>query len=113
MCEKGATRRGGLDRARRECVCGQREVETFLGLHLSLLIETIHSFLTPASCGNLWPPRLLAHRGIFFDKFPDTRVILDGTECPVKQPTQPVTQQATFSSYKRIIGLGKTYKILT
>ena len=36
----------------------------------------------------------------FLSKFPSTRVIVDGTECPVKQPHQPVIQQATFSTYK-------------
>lgn len=33
-------------------------------------------------------------------KFPTTRVIIDGTECPIMKPKQPVAQQATFSSYK-------------
>ena len=33
-------------------------------------------------------------------KFPTTRVIVDGTECPIKKPMEPTAQQATFSSYK-------------
>ena len=33
-------------------------------------------------------------------KFPATRPIVDGTEFPIKKPTQPVAQQATFSTYK-------------
>ena len=33
-------------------------------------------------------------------KFPSTRVIVDGTECPIKKPKEPVAQQATFSNYK-------------
>lgn len=52
---------------------------------------------------DLWPSKDLVKfysPEDFFDKFPDTRVILDGTECPIMQPTQPLTQQATFSSYK-------------
>lgn len=52
---------------------------------------------------DLWPSKDLVQfysPEDFFDKFPDTRVVLDGTECPVKQPKQPVTQQATFSRYK-------------
>ncbi len=36
----------------------------------------------------------------FRQKFPDTRVIIDGTECPVAKPKQPLLQQATFSTYK-------------
>ena len=32
--------------------------------------------------------------------FPATRLIVDGTEFPIKKPTQPVAQQATFSTYK-------------
>ncbi|KAK4327339.1 hypothetical protein Pmani_002171 [Petrolisthes manimaculis] len=52
---------------------------------------------------DLWPSKDLVHfysPEDFFDKFPDTRVVLDGTECPVNKPKQPVTQQATFSKYK-------------
>ncbi|XP_014675613.1 PREDICTED: uncharacterized protein LOC106815637 [Priapulus caudatus] len=33
-------------------------------------------------------------------KFPATRVILDGTECPIMKPADALAQQATFSSYK-------------
>ena len=33
-------------------------------------------------------------------KFPSTRVIVDGTEFPIKKPKEPVAQQATFSNYK-------------
>ncbi len=36
----------------------------------------------------------------FRAKYPTTRVIVDGTECPMKKPRQPVAQQATFSTYK-------------
>ena len=36
----------------------------------------------------------------FKAKFPNTRVILDGTEFPIKKPKLPVAQQVTFSSYK-------------
>jgi hypothetical protein len=36
----------------------------------------------------------------FKSKFPSTRVIIDGTECPIKKPKEPVLQQATFSTYK-------------
>lgn len=52
---------------------------------------------------NLWPSKDLVKfysPDNFFDKFPDTRVIVDGTECPVKQSKLPETQQATFSTYK-------------
>jgi len=36
----------------------------------------------------------------FHTKFPSTRVIIDGMECPIKKPKHPLAQQATFSSYK-------------
>ena len=36
----------------------------------------------------------------FSAKFPKTRVIVDGTECPIAKPRQPLLQQATFSTYK-------------
>ena len=52
---------------------------------------------------NLWPDRELVTfyaPNDFVDKFPNTRVIVDGTECPIKQPKLPLAQQATFSNYK-------------
>ena len=52
---------------------------------------------------NWWPSRELVHYlapSGFSEKFPNTRVIIDGTECPIKKPKQPVAQQATFSTYK-------------
>ena len=36
----------------------------------------------------------------FQEEYPATRVIIDGTECPVKKPALPTAQQATFSTYK-------------
>lgn len=36
----------------------------------------------------------------FKRNFPNTRVIIDGTECPIKKPKNPKSQQATFSTYK-------------
>lgn len=50
-----------------------------------------------------WPSRALVHfyaPGDFKLKFPTTRVIVDGTECPIMKPKQPIAQQATFSTYK-------------
>lgn len=52
---------------------------------------------------DLWPERELVHHFAptsFFEKFPTTRVIVDGTECPIKKPKAPKTQQSTFSTYK-------------
>jgi hypothetical protein len=34
----------------------------------------------------------------FKAKFPSTRIIIDGTECPVMKPKSPIAQQATFST---------------
>ena len=52
---------------------------------------------------SLWPNKDLikfyAPAG-FKKEFPSTRVIVDGTECPIKKPGLPRAQQATFSTYK-------------
>lgn len=50
-----------------------------------------------------WPSRELVSFFAptdFYAKFPRTRVIVDGTECPIMKPKQPIAQQATFSTYK-------------
>jgi hypothetical protein len=52
---------------------------------------------------NIWPPSNLVRYFAptdFKAKFPTTRIIVDGTECPIKQPKAPRAQQATISSYK-------------
>lgn len=52
---------------------------------------------------DIWPSRDLVqfYSPIDFKKkFPSTRIIIDGTECPVKRPSMPVAQQSTFSTYK-------------
>ena len=52
---------------------------------------------------NWWPEKELVRFYMpsdFKSKFPSTRVILDGTECPIQKPSQPLAQQTTFSSYK-------------
>lgn len=52
---------------------------------------------------NMFPDRdivrFFSPRG-FKAKFPSTRIIIDGTECPVMKPKSPIAQQATFSTYK-------------
>lgn len=51
----------------------------------------------------MWPKRDLVQiysPHDFFDKFPDTRLIIDGRECPVKRSKLSLTQQVTFSKYK-------------
>ena len=85
---------------------------------------------------NMWPTRDIVHFYMpeeFKENYPHTRVIIDGIEAPIKKPGKPVAQQVTYSSYKnrntlkcvdrkiaslrvhveRVIGLAKTYKILT
>ncbi len=51
----------------------------------------------------IWTPRDLTRfyspTG-FKNQFPTTRVIVDGTECPIKKPKLPTAQQSTFSTYK-------------
>ena len=52
---------------------------------------------------NTWPEKDLVYYHApedFRAKFPSTRVIVDGTECPVKSPKNPKAQQKTFSTYK-------------
>ena len=52
---------------------------------------------------DFWPERDLVRfysPKDFYRKYPTTRSIMDGTECPISRPKQPVAQQATFSSYK-------------
>lgn len=36
----------------------------------------------------------------FKRSYPNTRVIIDGTECPLAKPSKPLAQQVTWSSYK-------------
>ncbi|KAL5006306.1 hypothetical protein ScPMuIL_015112 [Solemya velum] len=50
-----------------------------------------------------WPSRELVHYYAptdFRRKFSSTRVIVDGTEMPLKKAKQPIVQQATYSTYK-------------
>ena len=52
---------------------------------------------------NFWPDRETVNFFSpcdFYNKFPSTRVIIDGTEIPVKKNNLPVGQQSTFSTYK-------------
>lgn len=50
-----------------------------------------------------WPSKDTVHfysPEDFRAKFPTTRVIIDGTECPIQKPKEPTAQQATYSTYK-------------
>ncbi|XP_062574699.1 uncharacterized protein LOC134236544 [Saccostrea cucullata] len=52
---------------------------------------------------SIWPPQSLVRYfspSDFKAKFPKTRAILDATEFPIKKPSSPRAQQATFSTYK-------------
>lgn len=52
---------------------------------------------------DMWPPQELVRFFCptdFKAKFPNTRIIVDGTEFPIKKPKLPTAQQATFSTYK-------------
>ena len=52
---------------------------------------------------SIWPSRDIVRFYCptdFRKKFPNTRVIFDGTECPIKKPKLPIAQQSTFSTYK-------------
>jgi hypothetical protein len=52
---------------------------------------------------NIWPTRDLVRYHAptdFKQKYPSTRALVDGTECPIKKPKNPLSQQQTFSFYK-------------
>jgi len=52
---------------------------------------------------NTWTSQDLTHYYAPVDfklKFPTTRVIVDGTEIPIKKTANPISQRATFSTYK-------------
>ena len=51
----------------------------------------------------LWPEKDLVHYfapSKFKKLYPTTRVVIDGTEFPVKKPKSALAQQSTFSTYK-------------
>jgi len=59
---------------------------------------------------NIWPEQDVVRVYSLQDfkrQFPPTRVIIDGTECPVKKTKSPIAQQSTFSTYKN----GNTTKL--
>ena len=52
---------------------------------------------------DIWPSRDLVKYHApsdFKAKFPSTRAVVDGTECPIQKPKDPIAQQHTFSLYK-------------
>ena len=53
---------------------------------------------------DLWPTKSLVsfvHQILnLYIKFPNTRVIVDGTECPIKKPKLPKSQQVHFQLIK-------------
>lgn len=55
------------------------------------------------SCVNLWPSKNLVQYYMpdqFKKDFMSTRIIIDTTEFPICKPSNPIAQQATFSTYK-------------
>ena len=50
----------------------------------------------------IWPTRddVNATMPSSFKDYPTTRVVIDATEIFIEQPSSPVAQQLTFSSYK-------------
>jgi hypothetical protein len=52
---------------------------------------------------DIWPKKSVVQYFMpqdFAKKFPSTRLIIDGTECSIVKPKNPIAQQATFSTYK-------------
>ncbi len=76
--------------------CGEREIS-------NVFITWINFLYVHFKDINWWPTRDLVRfysPTDFLSKFPTTRVIVDGTECPVSKPKQPLAQQGTYSTYK-------------
>lgn len=63
----------------------------------------IHFIYQLWSLLDIWPPRDVVDfympKG-FKKHYPTTRVIVDATEVPIDKPSNPIAQQATFSTYK-------------
>ena len=60
---------------------------------------------------DLWPSKDLVKYIVpsdFKSKFPKARIVVDGTECPIKKLKNPKNQQETFSTYKN----RNTFKVL-
>jgi len=84
-----------------------QELSTMFGINLkevtNIFVTWINFMFLQWSEVNWWPSRELTSYFMphdFKKAYPKTRVIVDGTECPIHKPSQPVAQQATFSSYK-------------
>lgn len=80
-----------------------RMFETSEATGLKILVTWINFMYYQWKEIEIWPSKELVSLyapSDFKQKFPSTRVIVDGTECPVRKPKGPKAQQATFSTYK-------------
>ena len=84
-----------------------RELGFFFGLSQKQVSNIFITWINFMYCQwseiNWWPSQELVRYyapSDFKAKFPKTRLIVDGTEFPLQKPTQPIAQQATFSTYK-------------
>lgn len=84
-----------------------QELTIFFGISLMQVSNVFITWINFMYCQwseiNWWPSRDLVKYFAPSDfrlKFPNTRVIIDGTEFPIMKPNDPKLQQATFSTYK-------------
>ncbi|XP_052227343.1 uncharacterized protein LOC127842053 [Dreissena polymorpha] len=83
------------------------ELSTFFSVSQSSVSNIVYTWIIFMSKQwrevNIWPSGELVRYFMPTDfkiKFPKTRIIIDGTECPIKKPKAPRAQQSTYSTYK-------------
>ena len=83
------------------------ELSTFFSISESSVKNIVYTWIIFMSKqwreANIWPSQNLVRHFMPSDfklKFPKTRIIIDGTECPIKKPKAPKAQQSTYSTYK-------------
>ncbi|XP_053393114.1 uncharacterized protein LOC128555267 [Mercenaria mercenaria] len=83
------------------------ELSTFFSVSESSVKNIVYTWIIFMSKqwreANIWPSQNLVRYFMPSDfklKFPKTRIIIDGTECPIKKPKAPRAQQSTYSTYK-------------
>ena len=89
--------------------CGLMEVDLAYRFHISqttvsrICIAWINFLYYKLSEIPIWPSRAQVQSLMpqqFKEQYPNTRIIIDATEVYIQKPSNPHTQQITFSSYK-------------
>ncbi|KAL4720645.1 hypothetical protein ACJJTC_001811 [Scirpophaga incertulas] len=83
------------------------ELSKFFGISKTLVSNIFITWLNFTydmwSLIDIWPERQIVDYYMpaqFKKSYANTRIIIDGTEIPITKPKHPISQQATFSSYK-------------